>query len=472
MNESSVASWRFAWHAALIASTLAACGSKDKPAGPSGGETGSGSARGSASAPPSGKAVRVTPAWTFGEPPKGEHGPRERAPNEPLPSGPAFVAAGGGRVVVATQDGCLELLDGATGTRVVPRRCELGAAWLGLAVVGDHVVVARREGAIGLALRDLAEVWRSDTGFVAYEQPAARPALVDGKFCLHSTFPNAGRAISCFEPATGKGPRWTIPGGARVAFGDRVIGVVDSPVPTGTPAPEPGVELPITIYSVEGKVVHETKLAGLYGPAFDRARPIFVLRGGGYRSGWRMMFLGPDGAELATIQRPNQIRGAGLVGTDRLVTTEFGSAGKQDAALAIRTGNGGEVWRADLGTSGPWDPYIAAIGGAVVVAHFDRALVLDAASGSALATFPLASEHHAVWRDRLVFLVSSRESRSDSDYGDAAVYAIDGVTRTIVLTDELGKDVPGGQQASDPVFDGDLAVTIAGGRVHAYRIAS
>ncbi len=101
-----------------------------------------------------------------------------------------------------------------------------------------------------------------------------------------------------------------------------------------------------------------------------------------------------------------------------------------------------------------------------------KLFALDAAAGTITKSFDLESEHHGVWQDRVLFLVSSRESRSDSDFGDAAVHAVDALSLEVVLKDELGKDVPGGQQASDPVFDGDMAYAIAGGRVHAYRIAT
>jgi outer membrane protein assembly factor BamB len=392
-----------------------------------------------------------------------------RDPNEPLPTGPAFIAAGKGKLVVATQDACLELLDGKTGKQVVPHRCEKDAWAFGVAVLGDVAIVARQNGVFAYSLADLKQVWKRDTGFVQNNQPLARPGIVDGRFCVIVTRPNAGTAIECLDPATGKpGSVWAIPAVSRVAFGERRIGIIPN-VPVGSSAM---VELPIDFHTVDGKRTSSSKLAGNYGPTFERARPLFVARGGGnQKDGWITRFLDPDGNELMTVQGKEMLRGGAPVGKD-VLTSEFISVPQKDSAVLLRGPAGTYVWKTDLGATGPWDPFAVSLGKTVFVTQGGKLFSLDAATGTMTKSFDLESEHHAVWQDKVLFLVSSRESRSDSDFGDAAVYAVDAPSLEVVLKDELGKDVPGGQQASDPVFDGDMAFAIAGGRVHAYRITA
>jgi hypothetical protein len=106
----------------------------------------------------------------------------------------------------------------------------------------------------------------------------------------------------------------------------------------------------------------------------------------------------------------------------------------------------------------------------VYAAHFDRVATFDAATGAAGPTFDVPSEERAVWNDRVLLLVEAHETRSDSDIGDAGVHAIDMQTGTVLLRDDLGRDVPGGQQRSRPIIVGDLAVLIARGQVRAYRM--
>ncbi|HEU5058855.1 MAG TPA: hypothetical protein VFU21_20115, partial [Kofleriaceae bacterium] len=179
--------------AAAAVLAVVACGDKSKPAGGGGA---AGAPGGDAGAGSGTSAVTVTAAWSWGDPPKGEHGPRERDPNEPLPTGPAFIGAGKGRLVIATQDHCLELLDGKTGKPAAPRRCEGKDAWAqGLAVLGDVAVVARQKSVHGFSLTDLRELWKRDTGFIQNNQPHARPGAVAGRFCAVVTVPNAGTAL-------------------------------------------------------------------------------------------------------------------------------------------------------------------------------------------------------------------------------------------------------------------------------------
>ena len=458
---------------AAVLLLLAGCGEKGPPAGKTTAPTGdAGAARGTPTAAKAGAAV--TAAWSWGDTPKGEHGPRMRDPNEPLPTGPAFIAAGEGKLVVATQDNCLELLDGKTGKQVVPHQCEKDAWALGLAVLGDVAILARQKSVHAFSLDDLHQVWKRETGFIQ-NYPLARPGAVDGRFCLVATVPNAGTAMSCLDPATGKpGKPWSIPANSRVAFGERRIGIIPSaaPPPAQQQAPPGGIELPVEFFSVDGKKVATSKLTGSYGPTFERTRPIFVARGGGnQKDGWITRFVDPDGREILTVQGKEMLRGGALVGSG-VLTTEFLSVPQKDSAVLLRAPAGAAAWRTDLGVSGPWDPFAAAVGKTAFLAHSSKLFALDPAIGAIARTYDLASEHHAVWQDKILFLVSSRESRSDSDFGDAAVYAVEAASLEVVLEDELGKDVPGGQQASDPIFDGDMAYAIAGARVHAYRITT
>jgi len=447
------------------------CGDTSKPAG--GGTPAAGGDAGATThgAPPAAKpGVTVTAAWSWGDQPKGEHGPRMRDPNEPLPTGPAFIAAGKGKLVVATQDNCLELLDGKTGKPVLPHHCEKDAWALGLAVLGDVAIVARQKSVHAFSLADLKQVWKRDTGFVQNNEPLARPGTVDGRFCVIVTRPSAGSAIECLDPATGKpGPTWAIPAVSRLAFGERRIGIIPN-VPVQPPAG--GVELPVEFFTVAGKKTGGGKLAGSYGPTFERARPIFVARGGGnQKDGWITRFIDPDGREILTVQGKEMLRGGALVGKD-VLTSEFITVPQKDSAVLLRGPAGTYVWKTDLGATGPWDPFAVSLGKTVFVTQGGKLFALDAATGAVAKSFDLESDHAGVWQDKVLFLVSARESRSDSDFGDAAVYAVDVPSLEVVLKDELGKDVPGGQQASDPVFDGDMAFAIAGGRVHAYRITA
>lgn len=454
--------------AAALLLVVVGCGDKSKPAGGAAANPG-GDAGAIHGAPPAASpGVTVTAAWSWGDPPKGEHGPRERDPNEPLPTGPALIAAGKGKLVVATQDSCLELLDGTSGKPVVPHHCEKDAWALGLAVLGGVAIVARQKSVTAYSLVDLKEVWKRDTGFIQNNEPLARPGVVDGRFCIVTTDNQSGIGIECLDPATGApGKPWTI-GRSRVAFGDRLIGMTTSHKPLALPHAD-GLELRVEFHSLDGKTVAERPMAGQYGPRFARARPIFVIQTDGQR-GRTSWFVGSDGSDLVTVLGKEMLRGGAPVGKD-VLTSEFLAGGGKDRAVRLRS-DGGVVWRTDLGVSGPWDPFAVALGKTAFVTQGGKLFALDPATGAITRTFDLESERHGVWQGRVLFLVSARESRSDSDFGDAAVHAIDAASLQVVLKDELGKDVPGGQQASDPVFDGDMAYAIAGGRVHAYRITA
>ncbi|HEU5058490.1 MAG TPA: PQQ-binding-like beta-propeller repeat protein, partial [Kofleriaceae bacterium] len=262
-------------------------------------------------------------------------------------------------------------------------------------------------------------------------------------------------------------------GASRVAFGERRIGIIPGENPPRASVPASGIEMPVDFFTVEGDKTGGAPLAGSYGPTFERTRPLFVVRGGGNQktTGWITRFVDPDGREILTVQGKEMLRGGAAIGAD-VLTSEFHVAGGKDRAVLLRPPDGAAAWRADLPVSGPWDPFAVAIGKTAFLTQGGKLFAFDAATGAIRKTFDLESERHAVWQDRVLFLVSARESRSDSDWGDAAVHAVDAASLEVVLRDELGKDVPGGQQASDPVFDGDMAYAIAGGRVHAYRIAA
>lgn len=411
----------------------------------------------------------VEAAWTWGPEPKAEVGPRVRDPNEPLPTGPAFIAAGKGRVVVATQDACLELLDAATGKELVPRRCEQDAWPFALAVVGDVAVVARHRDIVGVSLTDLKEVWRHASGFVGNNVPHARPGLVDDRFCAVISRPQA-QAVECLDVATGKPVgAWPVSSSSRVAFGEHRIGVIPFDGKTKLPAPDPGLELPVQFFDVTGTLIHESKLAAPYGPTFEQARPIFVVRGGGNQSMWVHRFVDADGAEILTTTNKMMLRGAAQIAPGTVVTTGFGVAGSKDRTMALAAPTGSVVWAADLDGSGPWDPWHVKVGDLVYVAGFTTVYAIDKA-GTIVDRRAIASTTRRVWRDRLLFLVEAHETRSDSDFGDAGVYAIDVATHTLVFADAIGRDIAGGQRASEPVFDGDMVFAIAGGKLHAYRV--
>jgi outer membrane protein assembly factor BamB len=162
--------------------------------------------------------------------------------------------------------------------------------------------------------------------------------------------------------------------------------------------------------------------------------------------------------------------GGAAVDRGTVVAMELGQAGRHDQALALVAPDGHERWRADLGAPRSSPPWIGRLRDRVYVAHAETVFALEAATGKLLRTYPIASGHAATWNDRVLVLVEARGTRSDSDYGDAGVHAIDGATGEVILRDDLGRDVPGGQQASDPVVLGDLVVAIARGQVRAYRL--
>jgi hypothetical protein len=263
--------------AAVAVLVFAACGDKSTPAG------GDQSKPAGAGAPPA-AGVPATPAWSWGDPP-GDGGP----------SGPAFIAAGRGRLVVATRDGCLELLDGKTG-KSVARRCEKGTAALGLAIVGGAAVLARDNSVHAFALDDLHDLWTRDTGNVHSTDELARPAAVDGRFCFLRGDDLSGRGIECLDPATGQpGEPWTV-GGFRVAFGERLIGLITSHRAKSLPYAD-GLELMVELYTIDKKRVVERAMAGRHGPSFVRARPVFVAESNGERGRTRWI-VDRDGREL------------------------------------------------------------------------------------------------------------------------------------------------------------------------------
>jgi outer membrane protein assembly factor BamB len=457
--------------AVLAVSFVVSCGEKGSgtpapPATPS-----PGPAPGPTPAPavpvaPSVSSVKVTPLWTWGETPRGEVGPRARDPNEKLPTGPTYIAAGKGKVAVATQDACLELLDAATGKAVVPRVCEKDGWTAGLGVIGEVAVIARPKSIAGYSLTNLKELWRRDVGFIQTNEPLARPGIVDGRFCA-LVAPPGKMAVTCLDGATGKvAASWEIASMSRVAFGDVRIGVIPADQVPDKSRPD----LPVRFYTNAGKLVHDGHMSGAYGPTFEESRPIFRLQGGGNQSQWSARFVDATGADVLDVQRRAMLRGGTIVG-DTVLTTEFGTAGSKDDVVALHAPDGTATWQTDLGVSGPWNPWFGTIGTTVFLAHFSAVFALDASTGKILERYDLTTANRAIWKSRLVFLVNARESRSDSDWGDAALYVIDATTRKLVFEDKLGTDVAGGQRASDPVFDDDVAVAIIGGRVHAYRVA-
>jgi hypothetical protein len=265
--------------AAILLLALVACGDRSTPAG---GSDQSKPARASASPAAGLPATRV---WSRGDPPVGDAGPSE----------PALIAAGNGRLAVATRDGCLELLEGATG-KSVARRCEKDAVARGLAVVGGVAILAREKSVHAFALDHLHDVWTRDTGNVHWTDELARPGAVDGRFCFLRGDDLSGRGIECLDPATGQpGEPWTI-GGFRVAFGERLIGLITSHRPKSLPYSD-GLELMVEVHTLDRAIVAERAMAGRYGPRFVQARPVFVAETDGERGRTRWV-LDRDGREL------------------------------------------------------------------------------------------------------------------------------------------------------------------------------
>ena len=257
--------------AILLVVALAACNDKSKPAGKS--------------APPAASPA-VVRAWSWGDPPAGDGGP----------IGPTLIAAGKGRLVVATPDGCLALLEGTTGKPAADRRCEAGATPRGLAVLGDVAMLARNNSVHAFSLDDLRDLWRRDASPVRPNEPLSQPAAVDGRFCLVVADDRSGIGIECLDPATGRpGEPWTV-GGARIAFGERLIGIITSHRPKSLPYAD-GLELMVELHTVDQKPVAERAMAGRHGPSFVRARPVFVAQTDGERGTTRWI-VDRDGREL------------------------------------------------------------------------------------------------------------------------------------------------------------------------------
>lgn len=264
--------------AATLLIALAACGDRRQSA--------SAEANQPAAAGPTAAPSAVTAAWSWSDPAAGDAGP----------TGAAFIAAGRGRVVVATHAGCLELLDGRTGEPVAPLRCTPGSPPLGLAVIGDLALVAGEKSVHAFSLDDLAERWKRDTGAIHSSDELARPAAVGGRFCYLVADALSGRGIECLDPATGQpGEPWTV-GGFRIAFGERLIGMITSHRPKSLPYSD-GLELMVEIHALDRKTVAERAMAGRYGPRFVQSRPIFVAETHGERGRTRW-YVDRDGREL------------------------------------------------------------------------------------------------------------------------------------------------------------------------------
>ncbi len=420
-------------------------------------------------APPASSA-KVTPAWTFGAAPTGvSGGPRARDPNEPLPATPSAIAVGAGRVLVATQDACVELLDLATGVPVVPRQCEKDRFPAGVAILGGTAVVARHDDVRGHDAATFAEKWRAPVGIVQ-TQWLLSPKAVGDRFCAVVFRPKTGRAVVCLDPATGKPSEIRVGPSSPVALGDQVIAVIDGE-PVAEPSPA-GHERAIRFYRPDGSVASETRLSGVRGPNIEQATPVFLLRGGGHDSmgGWIARFVAADGKILATVTGVELLSQGGAVDGGRVVTTEYATAGRSSAAVAF-DGTGKAVWRADLGVPGPVRPWVVDVGGRVHVGHERGVTAIDGKTGEVIRRHPIAAAAATAFRDRVLIIVEAHETRSDSDYGDAGVHAIDTATGAVLLREDLGRDTPGGQQFEAPVVSRDMAVLVAGGRVRAYRIS-
>ena len=405
--------------------------------------------------PPAGGGT-IALAWSFGLPPAtSQGGPRMRGPNEPLPNGPATIAAGDGRVAIATQDACLELLDLATGKPLVKRACEKDAFSLGIAIQDGVLVQAVRNEVRGRSLQDLTVQWtRKDLGFIRFEYQNM-PQTVGAAFCVVADQGQSGVAnVSCLDPKNGK-TVGTIKADVQspIALADQVIVVIEKDT--------------ARCYRPDAGVASETVLPGA---RVEALRPLIQLRAGTNPT-WSHRWIAPDGTPVAAVDGgKTMLRGGGLV-SGALVTSDFAGARQGgDVVVALDPATGAEKWRTPLGASGPYDPFFAGAAGKVYAAHFDRVATFDAATGAAGATIDVSSEERAVWNDRVLLLVEAHETRSDSDIGNAGVHAIDMPTGAVLLRDDLGRDVPGGQQRSRPVLVGDVAVLIARGQVRAYRM--
>jgi outer membrane protein assembly factor BamB len=405
--------------------------------------------------PPTGGPT-VTFLWSFGQPPAtSQGGPRMRDPNEPLPTGPSFIAVGDGRVAVATQDACLELLDLATGKPVIARACEKEAFALGVAIQGGLVLQAVRNEVRGRSLADLSVQWkRDDLGFVRY-QYQQMPRAVGDAFCVVADQGQSGVAnVACLDPKTGK-TVGTIKAQQRdaIALADRVIVVIGAEV--------------ARIYRPDAGVASEQALPGA---RVEALRPLIMLRAGTNPT-WATRWIASDGTPVAAVDGgKTMLRGGGVVGGTLLTSDFAGARAGGDVAVALDPATGAEKWRTPIGESGPYDPYFAGAGGKVYAAHFDRVASFDLATGAAGPPFDIASTEREVWGDRVLLLVEARETQTDSDVGDAGVHAIDMATGAVLLRDDLGRGVPGGQQRSRPIIAGDTAVVIARGQVRAYRL--
>ncbi|HEU5058856.1 MAG TPA: hypothetical protein VFU21_20120 [Kofleriaceae bacterium] len=284
--------------AAAVLVAVAACGERSAPT------------RGDAPPAPHATSRSAAPAWSWRDPPTGDAGQ----------TAPTFIAAGRGRLVVATAGGCLELLDGETGKPAAARRCEKGGGPLGLAVIGDVAIVAGEKSVRAFSLEDLREVWKRDTGGVQSEE-LARPGAVDGRFCYLVSDDRSGRGIECLDPATGRpGQPWTI-GGFRVAFGERLVGLITSHRPKSLPYAD-GLELMVELYTVDRKPVIERAMAGRHGPRFVQTRPVFVAQTDGARGRTRW-FVDRDGRELDPIAGEKAASATDTPAGDRVVDGEM-----------------------------------------------------------------------------------------------------------------------------------------------------
>ncbi len=436
----------------LCAATIACGGKKESP--PTPGPTPV--ASDAAPAPPAGGG-KVSLAWSFGQPPAtSQVGPRMRDPNEPLPTGPALIAVGDGRVAVATQDACLELLDLATGKPTLPRACEKDVFTIGLSIQDGVAVQAVRGEVRGRSLTDLSVQWtRKDLGFLR-NQYQNMPQAVGAAFCVVADQGQSGVTnVTCLDPKSGK-TVGTIKSDARssIALADQLIVVI-------------GKES-ARCYRPDAGTVNELEMPGA---RVEALRPLILLRSGGNQY-WRHAWLMPDdGSGVVGSDGPGHMRRGGALVGDLLVTSEFaGARPGGDVVVANSISTGQEKWRTPLGASGPYEPFFASAGGKIYAAHFDRVATFDAATGAAGPSFDIDSDERAVWGDRVLLLVEAHETRSDSDIGNAGVHAIDMPTGAVLLRDDLGRDVPGGQQRSRPIIVGDTAVLIARAQVRAYRL--